>query len=329
MTKPLVTIAIPTYNRADKYLRSTLECATRQTYDNIEILVSDNCSTDDTPAVVRSFSDPRITFYQQKENLGAYGNWNFLLDKANGDYFHMYHDDDRIDEDFVETCMKGADYRNDCSIIISGSRVIDQDNNTLRENLNSPRGSSIEDLILSWYQGEVNIFFCSSLFNTKVLRNVGGFQPEYDHYIDVAAQFKCAAGGERLDVPDVKASFRKHQGSITSKSSVHIDNWIEDAKRLLDLALTLAPTKTKEIKKFGLQKSAMNMYMYASEIESKIERAKAFIKIYRAFGFRYVPQMKYANQLVPFSGYLLHPYRAMSRLKWRVLDSYGYKKELS
>lgn len=323
MSQPLVTIAIPTYNRADKYLRQTLECATSQTYDNIEILVSDNCSTDHTPDLVKSFTDPRIKYFRQESNLGSYGNTNFLLSEARGDYFHMYHDDDRIDHDFIDSCMKGAEYSNKPSLIMTGSQVIDANDKVLRKNMNTVKGLSIEDFILAWYRGKFNIFLCSSLFNTKILKRLGGFEPKYNHYLDVAAQFKCAAAGERIDIPDIKASFRKHQGSLTSISSDHIDSWINDAKALLELALSLAPDKAKEINKFGLKKSAMNMYMYASEIESKSERSKAFLKIYHAFGFRYLLPLKYANELVPFLGYILHPYRAMSRFKWWVLNSYG------
>jgi glycosyltransferase involved in cell wall biosynthesis len=303
-------------------LQRTLECATKQTYDNIEILVSDNCSTDHTSEIVCSFSDPRIKYHRQKENLGAYGNWNFLLNEAKGDYFHMYHDDDRIDEDFIETCMKGADYRDDLALIMTGNRIIDQEGNVLSEKLNTTRGLPLEDLILSWYEGQVNIFFCSSLFNTKILREIGGFEHKYDHYIDVAAQIKCAASGKRVDIPDVKASFRHHQGSITSKSNAHIDNWVKDSKTLLDLALSLAPAKSREIKKAGMKRSAMNVYLYGNEIESKIDRAKAFFKVYKEFGFKHLPPLKYANELIPFLGYLLHPYRAMSLLKWKVLNRF-------
>ncbi|MDX1637134.1 MAG: glycosyltransferase family A protein [Balneolaceae bacterium] len=328
MNKPLVTIAIPTYNRADKYLRSTLECAVGQTYDNIEILVSDNCSTDHTGEVVRSIDDSRLTYYRQEQNLGAYGNWNFLLQKARGDYFHMYHDDDRIDEDFIETCMEEAGFSRDWSLIMTGSRVIDEHNHILRENANLLDGVPVQDLALKWYQGQVNIFFCSSLFNTEVLRSVGGFEPKYDHYIDVAAQFKCAAAGKRLDIPYVKASFRKHQGSLTSKSSNYIDGWIGDAKRLLGLVHSLVPGNVDELDTYGKSKSSQNMYMYASEIASRTERAKAFFKIYRSFGYRHLPPMKYANELVPFLGYLLHPYRAASLFKWNLLNNSWYNREL-
>ena len=325
--KPLVTIAIPTYNRADKYLSHTLECATKQTYENIEILVSDNCSTDQTPEVVNSFSDPRIKYFRQETNLGAFGNWNFLLEQANGDYFHMYHDDDQIDADFIETCMNAADYRSDFPLIMTGSRLIDANDKVLRENLNVAQGSNIDDFILAWYKGEINIFLCSSLFNTEVLRNAGGFENKYNHYNDVAAQFKCAAAGERLDIPDIKASFRKHAGSITSTTSSDIEVWTQDAKKLLELATSLASDKTDEIKKEGLRKSAMNIYMYANDIESKRDRLEAFLKVFKDFGFRYLPPMKYANALVPFSGYLLHPYRALSLFKWKVL--YRYKKKMT
>jgi len=57
---PLVTIAIPTYNRADGYLREALASALNQTYQNIEIIVSDNCSTDNSEAFIRGISDQRI-----------------------------------------------------------------------------------------------------------------------------------------------------------------------------------------------------------------------------------------------------------------------------
>ena len=53
---PLVSIGIPTYNRADGYLRECIESAINQTYPNIEIVISDNCSSDDTEALVTGFT---------------------------------------------------------------------------------------------------------------------------------------------------------------------------------------------------------------------------------------------------------------------------------
>ena len=71
--EPLVSVGIPTYNRPAG-LRHTLECITGQTYRNLEIIVSDNCSPGpETGMVVREFmaKDPRIQYYRQEVNKGS------------------------------------------------------------------------------------------------------------------------------------------------------------------------------------------------------------------------------------------------------------------
>ena len=113
-TRPLVTIGISTYNRAGGYLRDALQSAVHQTYPALEIVVSDNCSTDDTEAVVRSFADPRIRYIRQAVNIGANNNFNFCIRQARGVYFLLLHDDDLIDEDLVETCVDAL--RGDTSV---------------------------------------------------------------------------------------------------------------------------------------------------------------------------------------------------------------------
>jgi glycosyltransferase involved in cell wall biosynthesis len=104
---PLVTVGIPTYNRPEG-LRKTLECVIKQTYLNLEVIVSDNCSTDaGTEAVLSEFSaDSRVKIYRQSENRGAVFNINFVLEKANGDYFMRIADDDWLDTNYIECCMK-------------------------------------------------------------------------------------------------------------------------------------------------------------------------------------------------------------------------------
>lgn len=101
--KPLVSVGIPTYNRPEG-LRRTLECITSQTYTNLEIIVSDNCSPgDEVERVVREFQekDDRILFFKQKENYGAMNNFKFVLEKATGEYFMWAADDDIWEPFFI------------------------------------------------------------------------------------------------------------------------------------------------------------------------------------------------------------------------------------
>jgi len=102
-SKPLVSVGIPAYNRPEG-LRRTLESITGQTYRNLEIIVSDNCSPDPNVGhIAREFQklDNRIQYFRQTENTGAMSNFRFVLGKARGEYFMWAADDDFISEDFI------------------------------------------------------------------------------------------------------------------------------------------------------------------------------------------------------------------------------------
>lgn len=108
---PLVSVGIPTYNRPAG-LRRTLDCITRQTYANLEILVSDNCSpSGETEEVVRAFQrhDPRVRYFRQTENIGLEANFKFVLEKASGPFFLWAADDDEWTPDFVAVCLAHSD----------------------------------------------------------------------------------------------------------------------------------------------------------------------------------------------------------------------------
>lgn len=104
---PLVSIGIPTYNRPQG-LKRTLKCITGQTYQHLEIIVSDNCSPDEeTQKVVAEFmkSDSRIQYCCQEENRGIEFNFKFVLKKASGEFFMWAADDDKWDKYFIEKCV--------------------------------------------------------------------------------------------------------------------------------------------------------------------------------------------------------------------------------
>ena len=101
---PLVTIAIPTFNRAS-WLRDCVRAALAQSYQRLEVVVSDNASTDETAAVLDEFSDRRLRVVRQRENIGPTPNWNACLAQAKGDYIVFLPDDDRISPWLLERCI--------------------------------------------------------------------------------------------------------------------------------------------------------------------------------------------------------------------------------
>ncbi|MEC4815905.1 MAG: glycosyltransferase family 2 protein [Scytonema sp. PMC 1069.18] len=99
--QPLVSIITPTFNRPD-YLKEALTSAVNQTYKNIEIIVSDNCSPNNPQSIVESFQDSRIRFFRNSSNLGMFTNTINTFKKARGKYVASLLDDDMWEETFLE-----------------------------------------------------------------------------------------------------------------------------------------------------------------------------------------------------------------------------------
>ncbi len=113
------TIGIPTYNRAG-FLRRAIESALNQTYPDVEVLVSDNASTDETQEIARSFGD-RIRYHRNAENLGMWRNFALLPELATGDYFSWLQDDDLIHCDFARRAVKALSRPDDVTVYIASN----------------------------------------------------------------------------------------------------------------------------------------------------------------------------------------------------------------
>ena len=103
-----MSIGVPTYNRPE-LLERTLSNLVQQTWPNIEIIVSDNASTDSEVAkVIEKFvaRDGRIVSFRQQENIGPLKNFFFVLKKSKGPYFMWAADDDLVEPWFIERSMR-------------------------------------------------------------------------------------------------------------------------------------------------------------------------------------------------------------------------------
>ncbi|QHU98999.1 glycosyltransferase family 2 protein [Synechocystis sp. CACIAM 05] len=106
MSKPTVSILIPTYNR-ENLITETVQSALNQTYQDFEIIIVDNQSTDNTYQVCLDLAktDPRIRVYQNEENIGPVRNWQRCVELANGEYAKILFSDDLIHPMFLEKTL--------------------------------------------------------------------------------------------------------------------------------------------------------------------------------------------------------------------------------
>ncbi|MEO9004179.1 MAG: glycosyltransferase family 2 protein [Ginsengibacter sp.] len=107
-SEPLVTIGLPTYNRPAG-LQKCLQTILSQTYSNLEIIISDNGSTDKAvQQVIQEYAgkDHRIKPFRQAQNLGLEENFNFVFEKASAHYFTWMSDDDYFDNNYIADCVQ-------------------------------------------------------------------------------------------------------------------------------------------------------------------------------------------------------------------------------
>jgi glycosyltransferase involved in cell wall biosynthesis len=104
--KSKVTIGMPVFN-GEKFLKSSIDSLLSQTYQNFELIISDNNSTDLTESICREYKkqDSRIKYYRQKENIGPTANFRFVLEQSESEYFMWAAVDDKWKSTFLEKNM--------------------------------------------------------------------------------------------------------------------------------------------------------------------------------------------------------------------------------
>ena len=123
-TQPLVTVVLPTRDRPH-YLREALASALQQRYRNIEVLVRDNASTDETRRVVQSFGDPRIRYHRHTEDVGPTENIISGCREARGEYVASLHDDDVWEPDFLEKLVPPLEANSAAVVAFADHYIID------------------------------------------------------------------------------------------------------------------------------------------------------------------------------------------------------------
>ncbi len=124
--EPLVSIGIPTYNRAP-LLRRAIESVLGQDYDNIELVVSDNASSDSTRELCEEFCrrDSRVRYHRQPVNQGLTANFTEVLRRSSGEFFMTISDDDWLDRNYVSQCIRMLLEQPDVALVSGWVRVFE------------------------------------------------------------------------------------------------------------------------------------------------------------------------------------------------------------
>lgn len=219
--EPLVSVGIPTYNRPEG-LRHTLNCITSQTYTNLEIIVSDNCSeNEEVTKVINEFAekDKRIIGIRQKENIGAANNFKYVLGRATGDYFMWAADDDEIESNnyIEELCMHAKDRVMVFPNVRQFSNGKLNNDKFMRESYIS--ASNDLEYLMSWLNNGSGhpIYGLFNLRMTKLLNfRIDDFCDDLSYFNEGITLHKLFINGNIRFVPDVH--FRYNSNSNVKKN---------------------------------------------------------------------------------------------------------------
>jgi len=123
---PRLSIGLPVYN-GQNYLAESLDALLGQSYEDFELIISDNASTDGTAAICRRYEkqDPRIRYVRQPRNIGCAPNHNFVIRQARGELFKSASHDDLYARDLLQRCIDALDEYPQVVLAHSWSAVID------------------------------------------------------------------------------------------------------------------------------------------------------------------------------------------------------------
>lgn len=205
----LVSIVLPVYN-GSKYLRESIESVIAQTYTNWELLIVDDCSTDETAEISNEYvkKDSRIKYYLNEVNLRLPRNLNKGFSLAQGDYLTWTSDDNNFRPTALEKMVNALESDKEAQFAYASCRIIDDNGKEIEYIMVNDNGKN------SIVGG--NPVGACFLYTRKVYETVGDYNHElilvedFDYWQRIFMKFKVVA------ITEILYNYRMHSGNLTN-----------------------------------------------------------------------------------------------------------------
>ena len=153
MDFPLVSIGLVAYNR-ENWIGRAIDSVLSQHYQNIELIISNDCSTDQTHNVCTEYAqkDKRIRYYNQQKNLGMTQNFVFVQKQAKGEFFMWLSDDDWLEKDYVSECLNALKENSDYSLVCGKTKFYKDDILLEKEDVLNITNCNAKERVLNYYK---------------------------------------------------------------------------------------------------------------------------------------------------------------------------------
>lgn len=278
MNNDTIDILLPTYN-GEKYLKEQLDSILNQTYKNIRLIISDDCSKDSTPKILEEYrdKDDRIELYLQKENIGVVKGIEFLLKKVKSNYYMLADQDDVWLSMKVEKSIETLK-RENADLVFGDLEVVNQDLKTIYPSfgdfmlLNRKINKYIDSYKVNYLYNCVT--GCTVLSKKKFIEKILPIPTEskyliHDHWIGLIV----ALNGKLAYMPEKYIKYRQHGNNQVGTDKIsHGFKKIEQVRELfINVKLGVFGTYVNNKDKFPeeLQKQNEKALNYFNDIKDK------------------------------------------------------------
>ncbi len=209
---PVVTVCIPVYN-TEAFIGKAVDSVISQTFQDFEILIYDNHSTDKTMNVVRKYRDKRIKVVQHSRNLGAEANWNAVVKAARGRFIKILCADDFLYPSALETqlaVLNAPDAQNVVLTCAARHIVDDTDRILMKRGPGRMERIAGENAVRRTIRRGTNIFgeTSSALFRKDAREKAGLFTAAIPYVIDLDMWTRMLRHGDVVFTPEVLSAYR-------------------------------------------------------------------------------------------------------------------------
>lgn len=220
--RPRVSIGIPTYNMG-QFVGRAVESALAQTWADLEVVVCDNASTDDTSTVLARFNDPRLRVIRHPSNIGMIANFNAVVSETRAPLIKFLEADDLLEPHCLEKMIEVMDSHPNVGLVSCGSLLIDPKDQVTGQRIKKqaegiPAGSVLRSLVLT--RGNVVGTPTDVLVRRRLLDKVGLFDGDYGAYLnDWDLWIRCSFKEDIFLMVEPLTRVRQHPGQVGATGS--------------------------------------------------------------------------------------------------------------
>lgn len=214
---PKFSIIIPTYNRAG-YLDEAISSVLKQSYEDFEVIVSDNCSTDGTRAVVGEYlADPRIRYFRNDQNIGMVPNWHkAVFERSSGEWFIIMSDDDYFIDEHYLADLASALQASGIALACADGWLYDVGSG-LFERLALPFHDRVSGARVFAARGlgrPLDVMLCNVVFRRDLAQRFNAFTDDSNYSCDSELFLNCCLCGDVQVINRPVSVYRVHSGNL-------------------------------------------------------------------------------------------------------------------